>query len=76
VEAFFLDLVFDLELLVLLLLLVDFIAEDGIHLLALQELIDHLPNISISRSLLNLLESTFNSSVLGHFFLHLALKEL
>lgn len=75
-ETFFLHLVFDLELLILLLLLVDFVAKDGVHLLTLEELVDHFSDIGISSGLLDLLECSLDSSVLGHLLLHLPFKEL
>lgn len=75
-ETFFLHLVFDLELLILLLLLVDFVAKDGVHLLTLEELVDHFSDIGISSGLLDLLKCSLDSSVLGHLLLHLPFKEL
>jgi len=76
VETLFLNFVFDLELLILLLLLVNFVAKHCVHLLTLEELVDHLPYISISCGLLDLLECSFDRSILCHFFLHLPFEEL
>lgn len=75
-QTFLFDLVFDLELLVFVLFLVDFVAEDSVHLLTLEEFVDHLSDIGISSSLLDLLEGTLDLGVLLHLVLHLAFQEL
>jgi hypothetical protein len=56
--------------------LVDFVSENGVHLLSLKEFAHHIANVSVSSSRLNLEESLLNSIIFFHFLLHLALKEL
>jgi len=70
------DLILLLELFEPLLVLIDFVSEDSVHLLSLQELVDHVAYVSVARSLFDLLESLFDSLVFFHFLLHLAFQEL
>jgi hypothetical protein len=76
VQPLFLLLIFHLKLLKLTLLLVDFVAEDGVHLLTGQELVHHFADICVSRGLLYFLESCLNSGILLHFFVHFPFQEL
>ena len=75
-QPLFLQLIFDLELLKFTLLLVNFVAENGVHLLASQEFVDHFADICVSCSLLDFLESCLDSGILLHFFVHFPFQEL
>ena len=75
-QSLLLLLVLHLELLKFTLLLVDLVAEHGVHLLTGEELVDHLTDIGVSCSLLYLLESSLDSSILLHFLVHFPFQEL